>query len=78
MARSHMLPQFAVEYIEWCRVLGVATIAYLPFNFFCWLSPIVTMIFGLMGWTIQKIEDDPDTVQDFAAMDADDQARGEN
>ncbi len=59
-------------------VLGVATIAYLPFNFFCWLSPIVTMIFGLMGWTIQKIEDDPDTVQDFAAMDADDQARGEN
>ena len=35
-------------------VLGVATIAYLPFNFFCWLSPIVTIVFGVMGWTIQK------------------------
>ncbi len=36
--------------------LGVATIAYLPFNFFCWMSPIVTIIFGLMGWTIWKRE----------------------
>ncbi len=34
--------------------LGVATIAYLPFNFFCWMSPIVTIIFGVMGWTIKK------------------------
>ena len=32
--------------------LGVATIAYLPFNFFCWLSPLVTVLFGWMGWTI--------------------------
>ena len=24
--------------------LGVATIAYLPFNFFCWLSPLVTVL----------------------------------
>ncbi|MFV2052829.1 Na+/H+ antiporter NhaC [Aliiroseovarius sp. YM-037] len=36
--------------------LGVATIAYLPFNFFCWLSPIVTIIFGITGWTIHRIE----------------------
>ena len=50
-------------------VLGVATFAYLPFNFFCWLSPIVTIIFGVMGWTIHKIEDDPETVQEFVAMD---------
>ena len=34
--------------------LGVATLAYLPFNFFCWLSPIVTIVFGVMGWTITK------------------------
>ena len=27
--------------------LGVATLAYLPFNFFCWLSPLVTMAFGI-------------------------------
>lgn len=36
--------------------LGVATFAYLPFNFFCWLSPLVTILFGVMGWTITKIE----------------------
>ena len=36
--------------------LGVATIAYLPFAFFCWLSPIVTLIFGWMGWTIAPID----------------------
>lgn len=36
--------------------LGVATLAYLPFAFFCWLSPIVTIVFGLMGWTINRIE----------------------
>ena len=36
--------------------LGVATIAYAPFAFFCWLSPIVTLIFGYMGWTITKLD----------------------
>lgn len=35
--------------------LGVATIAYLPFAFFCWLSPLITILFGVMGWTIKKI-----------------------
>jgi len=35
--------------------LGVATLAYLPFAFFCWLSPIVTIIFGLTGWTIKPL-----------------------
>ncbi|RNF34167.1 Na+/H+ antiporter NhaC [Paracoccus methylarcula] len=53
-------------------VLGVATLAYLPFNFFCWLSPLVTILFGYMGWTIQRIEDDPDSVLAFAAADAED------
>lgn len=53
-------------------VLGVATIAYLPFAFFCWLSPIITIIFGVMGWTIQRVEDDPDTVEEFIAMDGED------
>lgn len=37
--------------------LGVATLAYLPFAFFCWLSPIVTIIFGLMGWTITRLDE---------------------
>ncbi len=36
--------------------LGVATLAYLPFAFFCWLSPIVTILFGVTGWTIKPLE----------------------
>jgi NhaC family Na+:H+ antiporter len=36
--------------------LGVATIAYLPFNFFCLLSPIVSMIYGWFGITIEPAE----------------------
>ena len=38
--------------------LGVATLAYLPFAFFCWLSPIVTILFGVMGWTIKPLQED--------------------
>ena len=34
--------------------LGVATLAYLPFNFFCWLSPIVTVLFAMFGITMHK------------------------
>lgn len=37
--------------------LGVMTLAYLPFAFFNWLSPIVTLIFGWMGWTIAPTEE---------------------
>ncbi len=36
--------------------LGVATLAYLPFAFFCWLSPLVTLIFGWTGWTIHPLD----------------------
>ncbi len=36
--------------------LGVATIAYAPFAFFCWLSPIITILYGYMGWTITKLD----------------------
>jgi len=35
--------------------LGVATIAYLPFAFFNWLSPLVSLAFGLFGITIHPI-----------------------
>ena len=42
-------------------VLGVATLAYLPFAFFCWISPLVSIIYGLLNINIVKIEDDPDT-----------------
>ncbi|SJZ95966.1 Na+/H+ antiporter NhaC [Selenihalanaerobacter shriftii] len=37
--------------------LGVATVAYLPFAFFNWLTPIVSIIFGLLGITIEPIDE---------------------
>ena len=41
--------------------LGVPTIAYLPFNFFCWISPIVTMLFGWFNITITPLEEEIET-----------------
>jgi NhaC family Na+:H+ antiporter len=38
--------------------LGVATIAYLPFNFFCWLSPIVSVLYGWFNITIDPIDEE--------------------
>jgi Na+:H+ antiporter, NhaC family len=35
--------------------LGVATIAYFPFAFFCWISPLVTILYGYTGWTIKPL-----------------------
>jgi len=37
--------------------LGVATIAYLPFNFFCWISPLVSMLYGWFNITIAPLEE---------------------
>ena len=48
--------------------LGVATLAYLPFAFFNWLSPLVTLIFGWFGWTIHPL--DEETRQRLAARAA--------
>ncbi len=47
--------------------LGVPTIAYLPFNFFCWISPIVSMLYGWFNITITRLDEgdaseDPDSV----------------
>ena len=38
--------------------LGVATIAYLPFAFFNWLSPLITLIYGWFGVTIHPIDEE--------------------
>jgi NhaC family Na+:H+ antiporter len=45
--------------------LGVPTIAYLPWNFFCWLSPLVTMIYGWLGITIAPLDKDAEDKPDF-------------
>lgn len=34
------------------KMLGVATLDYLPFAFFCLLSPILTVLFGVIGKTL--------------------------
>jgi NhaC family Na+:H+ antiporter len=37
--------------------LGVPTIAYLPFNFFCWITPIVSVLYGWFNITIEPLEE---------------------
>jgi NhaC family Na+:H+ antiporter len=46
--------------------LGVPTIAYLPFNFFCWLTPLVSMAYGWFNITIDPMEEE-DEMPDMAA-----------
>lgn len=41
--------------------LGVPTIAYLPFNFFCWISPIVSMLYGWFNITIDSLDEEVET-----------------
>jgi NhaC family Na+:H+ antiporter len=44
--------------------LGVPTIAYLPFNFFCWISPIVSILYGWFNITIDPLEEE-DEISDM-------------
>ncbi len=51
--------------------LGVPTIAYLPFNFFCWLTPIVSMLYGWFNITIDPLEKEaevPDMVTEKGSV----------
>jgi len=41
--------------------LGVATIAYLPFVFFNLINPVVSIIYGFTGFTIEKLEGEPES-----------------
>jgi NhaC family Na+:H+ antiporter len=41
--------------------LGVPTIAYLPFNFFCWISPIVSILYGWFNITIDPMDEEVET-----------------
>jgi len=43
-------------------VLGVSCFVYLPFAFLNLLSPLISIFYGFTGITIEKIEDDPDSV----------------
>lgn len=35
-------------------VLGVATFTYLPFAFFCWISPLMTLLIAWTKWGVKK------------------------
>src|SRR5210317_2400233 len=41
--------------------LGVPTIVYLPFNFFCWISPLVSMLYGWLNITIDPLDEEVET-----------------
>jgi NhaC family Na+:H+ antiporter len=47
------------------QTLGVATFAYAPFCFFNLINPIVSAIYGITGFTIEKLE--PGEVEPAAA-----------
>lgn len=49
--------------------LGVPTIAYLPFNFFCWITPIVSILYGWFNITIDPMEEEAE-VPDIALEQA--------
>jgi NhaC family Na+:H+ antiporter len=46
--------------------LGVPTIAYLPFNFFCWITPIVSMLYGWFNITIDPLEEEVEITRPMA------------
>ncbi len=43
-------------------VLGVSSFTYLPFAFLNLASPLISIFYGFTGITIQKIEDDPESL----------------
>lgn len=43
--------------------LGVSTFAYAPFAFFNYLSPIVSVLYGFLGFSIMTLEEDPASEQ---------------
>lgn len=43
-------------------VLGVSSFTYLPFAFLNLTSPLISILYGFAGFTIQKIEDDPESL----------------
>ena len=36
------------------ETLGVSTVSYLPFSFFCWLCPVIAIIYGFTGKFVWK------------------------
>lgn len=49
------------------QTLGVATFAYLPFCFLNLLNPVISIIYGFTGFTIEKLEPKPQSTDIAAA-----------
>jgi len=43
--------------------LGISTLTYAPYAFFCILCPVLTVISGFTGFAMMKLEDDPSSKQ---------------
>lgn len=48
-------------------VLGVATLAYAPYAFFCWISPLMTMLMALLPYRWSNGKEDPSIEADVQA-----------
>lgn len=46
------------------QTLSVATLAYLPFCFFNLMNPLISAVYGLTGFTIERIEESSETTPD--------------
>ena len=54
---SIFLPATVVIVFSMAATLGVPSIAYLPFNFFWWISSIVSLLCGLFNITIEPLDE---------------------
>lgn len=50
------LVPWSVSAVFVSQALGVPTLNYLPYAFFCYLSLLLTLLFGFTGFTISKID----------------------
>ncbi|MGI9287033.1 MAG: Na+/H+ antiporter NhaC [Pseudomonadales bacterium] len=49
-------------------VLGVATLSYAPFAFFCLISPLMTIMYATLNFKIARLDDDIDEQEVVAAV----------
>ena len=49
-------------------VLGVSTLAYFPYAVFCWASPILSVLYGVTGFKIEKIEPGTEAATEVTAQ----------
>src|SRR5690606_15837823 len=57
---SPLIPWNTCGAFMWAT-LGVFPFAYLPFAFFNLLNPLLSLVYGYTGWTMEKAEGDPVT-----------------